>query len=74
MSDIMDQFRAEDRAEGRAEGRAESKLDTTIKNAYSIMTKLNLSAEQALYAVDVSEADMPKYMELLQKKISANES
>lgn len=43
--------------EERKEGRKEGKLDTLLDNVRSLMKNMNLSAEQALQALNVSDAD-----------------
>ncbi|WP_211198909.1 hypothetical protein, partial [Lactobacillus nasalidis] len=54
--------------EGRKQGIDEGIDKTIVKSALSVMTKLNVSAEQALDVIDVPKSDQPKYLKLMKEK------
>ena len=43
--------------------------EATVKNALSVMVKFNVTAEQALDALDVPKPDQPKYLQMMKEKV-----
>ena len=52
---------AEGKAEGLAEGKAEGKAEAVI----NLMETMNITAEQAMKALKIPDADFAKYLSLL---------
>ena len=61
----LKQGRAEGREEGRAEGREKGQLEALTANLKTLMNKLQVSADEAMKLLDVSEAMKPKLKDLL---------
>lgn len=57
--------RVEGRVEGRAEGRAEGRIESTISTIRNLMGSMGWTLEQAMDAMQMPEADRPKYVEML---------
>ena len=57
----MDRKFAEGKAEGLAEGKAEGKAEAVI----NLMETMNITAEQAMKALKIPDADFAKYLSLL---------
>lgn len=53
------------REEGRAEGREKGQLEALAANLKTLMNKLQVSADEAMKLLDVSEALKPKLKDLL---------
>ena len=53
--------RAEGRLEGRAEGRPEGTELANLEAIKKMMSKLKMSAEQAMETLDIPQSDRPKY-------------
>ena len=51
--------------EAREEGREEARNDTMVSNLKNLMANLHLTAEAAMAALGVAEADYPKYLAAL---------
>lgn len=43
--------------------------EATVKNALNVMVKFNVTAEQALDALDVLKPDQPKYLQMMKEKV-----
>ena len=50
---------------GRAEGRAEGRIESTISTIRNLMGSMGWTLEQAMDAMQMPEADRPKYVEML---------
>lgn len=50
---------------GRVEGRAEGRIESTISTIRSLMGSMGWTLEQAMDAMQMPEADRPKYVEML---------
>ncbi|MEE3487837.1 MAG: hypothetical protein VZT48_07010 [Bulleidia sp.] len=57
--------RAEGKAEGKAEGIAEGMTQNLLRNIRSLMESMNLSAEQAMNALQVPSAKQKQYLAML---------
>ena len=55
------------RAEGRKEGHEAGMVDGILSSVRNLMETMNLSAEKAMEALKVSEAEKEKYLKLLDK-------
>ena len=53
------------RAEGQAEGRTEGRIESTISTIRNLMGSMGWTLEQAMDAMQMPEADRPKYVEML---------
>lgn len=56
------------RAEGRKEGHEAGVADGILSSVRNLMETMNLSAEKAMEALKVSEAEKEKYLKLLDKQ------
>lgn len=52
---------------GRAEGRAEGMTEGTLQSIQNLIKNMGLSVERAMAVLGVSEADQPKYVEMLKQ-------
>ena len=52
---------------GRAEGRAEGMTEGTLQSIQNLIKNMGLSVERAMAVLGVSEADQPKYAEMLKQ-------
>ena len=43
--------------------------EATVKNALNVMVKFNVTAEQALDALDVPKPDQPEYLQMMKEKV-----
>lgn len=53
---------------GRAEGRAEGHIESTINTIRNLMGSMGWTLEQAMDAMQMPEADRPKYVEMLRRQ------
>ena len=56
----------EGRAIGRNEGRTEGRTDERMSNLRQLISKLKMSAEQAMDVLDVPMSERQRYRELLE--------
>ena len=56
---------AEGKAEGLAEGLAEGKAEGKAEAVINLMETMNITAEQAMKALKIPDADFAKYLSLL---------
>ena len=61
----MDRKFAEGKAEGLAEGLAEGKAEGKAEAVINLMETMNITAEQAMKALKIPDADFAKYLSLL---------
>ena len=61
----MDRKFAEGKAEGLAEGKAEGKTEGKAEAVINLMETMNITAEQAMKALKIPDADFAKYLSLL---------
>ena len=63
--DILNQGRAEGRAEGRAKGRAEGHTEgivqATLSSIRNLMTKMHMTAAEAMNILEVPASEQEKY-------------
>ena len=57
--------KAEGLAEGKAEGLAEGKTEGKAEAVKNLMETMNITAEQAMKALKIPDADFAKYLSLL---------
>ena len=57
--------KAEGLAEGKAEGLAEGKAEGKAEAVINLMETMNITAEQAMKALKIPDADFAKYLSLL---------
>lgn len=53
------------RIEGRAEGRTEGRIESTISTIRNLMGSMGWTLEQVMDAMQLPEADRPKYAEMM---------
>ena len=63
----LQQGRSEGRLEGRLEGRTEGLTEGTLQSIQNLIKNMGLSVERAMTVLGVSEADQPKYAEMLKQ-------
>ena len=59
---------AKGRVEGRMEGRMEGRAEGILSALQNLMESMNLTIDQAMNALMISEADRPKYRSLLEQQ------
>ena len=52
---------------GRSEGRTEGLTEGTLQSIQNLIKNMGLSVERAMTVLGVSEADQPKYAEMLKQ-------
>ena len=62
---LVKENRMEAHKEGREEGREEGRMDERIDTIRALMENMKWSAEQAMRAMAIPEAEWSKYKELL---------
>ena len=65
MSSIISEIFKDEIDEARTEGKTEGKENTLIENIRSLMKKLNLTAQQAMDALEVPANEQEKYIALI---------
>lgn len=69
MTSLMEQWRREDfengRKQGMQQGLEQGLQDALVSHLRSLVSKLGMPAEEALEALDVPEADRPRYLAML---------
>ena len=65
INDAKTAWQQEAREEGRLEGRLEGTFSTEIRNLKRLMKKMQISANEAMELLDVSESDKGKYIAAL---------
>ncbi len=68
IMEIHDYHVAEDaRKDGLQKGRAEGMTEGTLQSIQNLIKNMGLSVERAMAVLGVSEADQPKYAEMLKQ-------
>ena len=65
MEELIRDIKQQEREEGRAEGRAEGQVSERIFSIRTLMANLELTAEKAMDALSIPQAERGRYRALL---------